>query len=553
MAAATRSKGTARKVRASAEDYEVEAQWTPADRARLADLLEREKLLPADAPRVLLSVRLSVFTDETTSPVRQELDLREGALQRGYRVVGLASDLNVSATKIAPWKRKSLGDWLNNRVPEFDVLMFWKIDRFIRNLQDLMQMIKWCQDYNKILVSLNDSYIDLSTDEGKMMVILMGGIAAIEARNTKTRVTSLWQYTKTQDEWHTGKPPFGYRVDVDANGKKRLVHDEHEVMVIRDAYSRLMAGEFSAALVREYKERECGHKDCPKGEKWISSGTNAWSFNRRLRNPAIMGYRVERDVTTKDRSRIVIGPLGQPLQIAEPILSEQEYKALHDKLEERAAKYPNGQQSRSRFVGVLFCEECGEQLYCTIANKGEYGTYAYLRCKGCKGGGPGLHAQGVYDLIEQTILTNYGDVLVQYREYARGKEARAKIEYLEDQIAYYMEGLAPGGNFTRTEFTRGRAQESLDAMIAELEAIDPSTAEDRWVHVSDGRTFRQHWEDGGIEAMEEDLARVGVEVHVKRTKIPGKRQPEVALRMVLPEDLGNLLVVKRDEFANELK
>lgn len=33
--------------------------------------------------------------------------------------------------KVPPWKRKELGDWLNNRAPEFDEILFWKLDRFV--------------------------------------------------------------------------------------------------------------------------------------------------------------------------------------------------------------------------------------------------------------------------------------------------------------------------------------------------------------------------------------------------------------------------------------
>ena len=103
--------------------------------------------------------------------MRQELDLRRLAREEGYRVVGVASDLNVSATKISPWKRKSLGEWLNNRVPEFDAILFWKMDRFVRSINDLFKMITWCHKYNKNLVSKNDQ-IDLETAIGKMQTRL---------------------------------------------------------------------------------------------------------------------------------------------------------------------------------------------------------------------------------------------------------------------------------------------------------------------------------------------------------------------------------------------
>ncbi|MFD5077941.1 recombinase family protein [Streptomyces sp. NPDC058371] len=81
-------------------------------------------------------------------------------------MVGVAGGLNVSATKVPLWKRQEFGDWLNNRVPEFDVLLFWKLDRFIRRLPDLSTMIDWCLRYGENLISKNGS-IDLTTPAGR--------------------------------------------------------------------------------------------------------------------------------------------------------------------------------------------------------------------------------------------------------------------------------------------------------------------------------------------------------------------------------------------------
>ncbi|MFF8568497.1 hypothetical protein ACF06N_26480 [Streptomyces albidoflavus] len=91
--------------------------WSAADLELLDALKKTEEALPADAPRALLSVRLSVLSRNTTSPVRQELDLRVLAREHGYRVVGVASDLHVSATKVPPWRRKELGEWLTTGSP----------------------------------------------------------------------------------------------------------------------------------------------------------------------------------------------------------------------------------------------------------------------------------------------------------------------------------------------------------------------------------------------------------------------------------------------------
>ncbi|AVE00432.1 serine integrase [Streptomyces phage OzzyJ] len=521
----------------SARDYDIEAEWTPADLALLKELEEAEALLPADAPRALLSVRLSVFTDDTTSPVRQELDLRQLAREKGHRVVGLASDLNVSATKVPPWKRKSLGDWLNNRAPEFDALLFWKIDRFIRNLNDLNVMIRWSETYSKNLISKNDP-IDLTTTMGKMMVSLLGGVAEIEAANTKTRVESLWDYTKTQGEWHVGKPPFGYKTGRDAAGKVVLVEDPPAVETLHTARELVMSGMSTTAAAKELKERG------------LISSTTA-TLTRRLRNPGILGLRVEED---KDggirRSKLILGRDGQPIRIADPIFTEEQFEELQAVLDKRGKRQPHRQPGgATSFLGVLKCAECGTNMI-NHFTRNRHGDYAYLRCQGCKSGGYGApNPQEVYDRLVEQVLAVLGDFPVEMREYARGEEKRKELKRLEESIAYYMKELEPGGRFTKTRFTQDQAEGTLDKLIAELEAIDPEAAKDRWVYVAGGKTFREHWEEGGIDAMSADLIRAGIQCQVTRTKVPKVRAPQVHLKLMIPKDVRTRLVIRPDDFG----
>ena len=69
----------------------------------MAEIEELKRInagLPENAPKALLSVRLSILTDDTTSPIRQELDLWRQANHDKVHVVGVARNLNVSATKV---------------------------------------------------------------------------------------------------------------------------------------------------------------------------------------------------------------------------------------------------------------------------------------------------------------------------------------------------------------------------------------------------------------------------------------------------------------------
>jgi DNA invertase Pin-like site-specific DNA recombinase len=91
-------------------------------------------------------VRLSVLTDETTSPERQceaddiaaaslGIEFSEGDQLRE------AVDLDVSASKIGPFDRPALGSWLA-RPDEYDALVWWRFDRAIRSMADMHELAK---------------------------------------------------------------------------------------------------------------------------------------------------------------------------------------------------------------------------------------------------------------------------------------------------------------------------------------------------------------------------------------------------------------------------
>ncbi|MEV7000599.1 recombinase family protein [Streptomyces sp. NPDC093982] len=521
--------------------YSVDVEWSEADLALLEELKKAEARLPDDAPRALLSVRLSVLTDDTTSPVRQELDLRLLARERGCRVVGVASDLNVSATKVPPWKRKELGEWLNNRAPEFDEILFWKLDRFVRRLSDLSTMIDWCLKYGKNLVSKNDS-IDLTTTAGKIMVTIVGGIAEIEAANTSTRVASLWDYNKTQSDWLVGKPAYGYETTEDEDGRVVLAID-------RDAYRALHWCRNAATRAKPASARRMVRVLVRAG--LCGPGLTASTQLRRLRNPALMGHRVEEDKSGGvRRSKIVLGSDAKPIRVADPIFTEDEFNSLQEALDRRGKNQPTRRpDGATKFLGVLICNDCGSNM--TVQNnRVKDRAYSYLRCGKCKAGGHGApNPDEIYGKLVDDVLRVLGDEPVMTREYRQGAEARKEQQRLEQSISYYMTGLEPGGRFTKTRFTKEQAEKTLDDLIKQLEAVDPESTKDRWVAVHNGKSFRAHWEEGGMEAMAADLLRVGVKCKITRTKVKGVRAPHIHMKLMIPKDVRDRLILKEDDFA----
>ncbi|MET9380834.1 hypothetical protein ABZY09_06995 [Streptomyces sp. NPDC002928] len=85
-----------------------------------ADTFGRQKPV-----RVLVALRISYLTDESTSLERQLADAREYIAKKvtqglNWVEVGVARDAHVSATKQHPMDRAELGHWLKERAPEFE-------------------------------------------------------------------------------------------------------------------------------------------------------------------------------------------------------------------------------------------------------------------------------------------------------------------------------------------------------------------------------------------------------------------------------------------------
>ncbi|MEU2728877.1 recombinase family protein [Streptomyces griseoviridis] len=510
-------------------------EWTVEELAELADLQARNDALPEDAPRGLLSVRLSILTEDTTSPARQELDLRRHAIREGVRVVGVARDLGVSATKKAPWERKELGDWLNNRIPEFDLILFWKLDRFIRRISDLHEVIKWCKKFGKNLISLNDT-LDLSSPVAQAMVTFIAAVAEIETANTKTRVSSHWEYTKQQDQWRIGKPSYGYKT-ARVGGKLRLVQEPKQARAVRYMYHAAMRGVpanriskiLDRAKVPTYSDR-----------KW-----NNRQVLRILRNPAVKGIRTEGGVkATTYKSTPVLDKQGQEIRVTdEPILTSEEFEGVQAALATRAKNKRHHEKNRrpTRFLGVMK-HRCGRNVNETNSYKtlsaGEVKEYRYLRCPECRK--PGFvtpDPEHVYSALARAVFEALGDFEVIRREYARGDENRRERKRLEESIASYMSGLEPGGKFGKVGFIREKAESTLAALMKDLTKIDPDSTKDRWIYESTGVTYRQHWETGGVEAMEKDLLSSGITFELGR-----QDDGELLGKLIIPHDIKKRLI-----------
>lgn len=80
-------------------------------------------------------VRLSLLTEESTSPERQREQITYTVKARGGELVHIVDDLDVSGS-VSPFEREQLGPWLTDpgKIAQWDTLIVTKLDRQSRSL-----------------------------------------------------------------------------------------------------------------------------------------------------------------------------------------------------------------------------------------------------------------------------------------------------------------------------------------------------------------------------------------------------------------------------------
>jgi site-specific DNA recombinase len=288
--------------------------------------------------RCLGAIRLSVLTDATTSPERQHEYIERAAAQRGGNLVAVAEDLDVSASKVPPMQRPKLGPWFTERMDEWDTLIVWRLDRLVRKVGDLAELIKWCEVNNKNIVSATEPF-DLSTPLGKALVYLVAVFAEMEASAIRERVTGAHKALRSAGRWGGGVPIFGTRPveNPDGNGWVLGLEPKSHALLL-EIVDRIIDGESMSSVVLDLNRRgvpaplnfgriEKGRK--PRGQAWTVS-----TMAVLLRSPALRGFAMHKGKIVRDSE-------GLPVRRGPEQLSQERFDELQNVLQGRGWKQQN--------------------------------------------------------------------------------------------------------------------------------------------------------------------------------------------------------------------
>jgi site-specific DNA recombinase len=115
---------------------------------------------------------------------------------------------------------------------EFDVIVFWKLDRFCRSLVDLVNVEKQLRGYNIGLCSVTE-YLDTTTSVGRFNFRNLASVAELEREMIGERARIGLYALAKEHKWPNPHPPLGY--DKDESG--RLVINKKEAQLVRRIFA----------------------------------------------------------------------------------------------------------------------------------------------------------------------------------------------------------------------------------------------------------------------------------------------------------------------------
>jgi len=162
--------------------------------------------------------------EEGISIKTQLKQAQQYAKKKKWKIYKKYIDPNHSGhTRNRPQLKQLLEDAIEKK---FDVILVYKVDRFTRNLRDLILDLDKLADYNIDFVSITQP-IDTTTSVGKAFMRIVGVFAELERDMISERV-KLSMAEKAKEGCSQHRPPFGYYFR-----NKNLVVNKDEAKIVK--------------------------------------------------------------------------------------------------------------------------------------------------------------------------------------------------------------------------------------------------------------------------------------------------------------------------------
>ncbi|WP_223188639.1 recombinase family protein [Streptomyces sp. TRM68416] len=527
----------------------------------------------ADQPRAVSAIRLSVATDETTSPARQREANERAAASLGAVIVGEAEDLDVSASKTTPFERPELGPWFE-RPEDFDMVIWWRLDRAVRSMADMSALVGWARKHGKRLVFAEGPggarlELDMSNVVGELIATLLAFAAQMEAQSIAERVTGAQAAMRVMPlRWRGSRPHYGYEPAPLDGGGWTLVPDAEAVAVIERMIKDLSAGKTASVVAAELNEegipsprdhwalrkgRTTGGKTGGSKGEHVKRERFKWGpsiVKRVLTSAALIGWKLHQNKPVRDSE-------GRPVMATTtPVLTRAEYDAIGALFDERSVDNRERKDTDALLLRVIHCDGCGGRMYLNkqTSKANQRPTYkcnAHARGETCAAPAY-VRADWVDEYVEREFLRLTGSLAITETRtvpgYDPGPEIAATLVEFEEHQR--QEGRHKS-NAARQAWQK-RA-DALDARLAELEATPK--VEPRHEVIRTGRVYADEWHASETADRRAMLIEAGARLTVTRgTRGGWRRLDESRVHFTvngpLDDAIDTLLAVRQE--AQEL-
>lgn len=429
--------------------------------------------------RAIVYVRLSNLTETSLSPERQEEACRAYATAKGWPVVEVVQDLDISGSDRGKRLERPGLERIRELWQPGDVVVFAKLDRLARNVIDFRTFADEAEAAGAALASVAES-LDLTTPGGRFVATILAAFAEMESATTAERVKASIKTVRRARRFPGGRVPYGYRTAKNPDGPGRVLEpDPVTSAVVREMADRVLAGESAYAISQDLNKR--GIKT-GLGKQWSVSTVRSVLVGDTIVGRVVMDGDVLRDAN------------GMPETVWTPLVTDAESARLRALMlpKKDTPKRRGRQPTRRLAAGLLVCGSCGAAM--RVRSKGRGKPPQYQCPKRSDGGlcpqGTSIKAETVDQVLADEFLAAVGrmDATVLVQVTVDNAEVAAVRQELED-TAQAM--LAPGAD-------RLGLVERMDALERHLKSLTGLPGQPEYTHEPTGRTVAGEWEDADL-------------------------------------------------------
>ena len=221
------------------------------------------------------------------------------------------------------------------KLKKFDVVVFYKLDRLVRSVRDLHELLQLF-DKNDVKIRSVTEIFDTTSALGRFFLTLVAAMAEWERETISERVLENMGKKAKGGERNGAKPPFGYKV---VNSKLEVV--EEEAAIVKEMFRLYSKGNGLGSIV--------------KFLQGFNLQKSTRTIGRMLDNPVYCG-KVRWGNNSNKIDTIIVDSEEIPA-----IISEETFLEVQ-KQREKNTKEGKKATSPYHFSGVLRCARCGSAL-----------------------------------------------------------------------------------------------------------------------------------------------------------------------------------------------